>query len=253
MEQTSIPEDSAHDGGVLRFGALAATAGFVLQLVASAWHPGSAPPNDSELAFHEYAMSSTWEIVHIGQFVGGLLVAIALVAISRAVGRGGMAGGLAMIGGTAAVVWAAILAVQLAVDGVALKATIDSWLAAAPSDRQAAFLVADGVRAIEKGLSSFFLLVNGLSLFALGMAVSIGRRFPRPLGWFGVAAGVGYLAGGVVAAYTGFSPEAEGILGSALLPSIVFLAVLSIAMWRLGGRTPATRWAAVALVPAVRP
>src|SRR5829696_5015628 len=114
---------------LLRIAAVAIPIGLVLQILMETLHPSKAAPNDSAAAFQEYAMSKTWTIVHIGQFFAALLVALALVALARSLTRqGGVTGALAVIGGATAILVAAIFAVQMAVDGVALKATIDTWM-----------------------------------------------------------------------------------------------------------------------------
>lgn len=232
---TTTTGTTAVDGRFLRVGAIAAFTGFALQFIASSAHPGHTAPNQSAAVFREYSASDVWTIVHLGQFAGGLLVALALVFIARSLPRSGAAGALALIGGTAATAWAAVFAVQMAVDGFALKATIDAWVAAPATDQSAAFLVAESVRAIEKGLSSLFHILNGTALLSLGLAVAASRTYPSWLGWFGTAAGVGYILGGIATAHTGFSSEASTILGSALIPGVVFLFGIAIAMWRLGG------------------
>src|SRR4026208_1113141 len=66
-------------------------------------------------------------------------------------------------------------AVQMVVAGVALRATIDTWVAAPAADKQAAFYVADSVRWIEKGLSGFFNILNGVTLVARGIGTRTGR------------------------------------------------------------------------------
>jgi len=248
MGPTVAPRDL--DGRFLRVGALSAFAGFVLQFVASSEHPGHAAPNESAAVFQEYAVSSNWTTVHLGQFAGGLLVALALVFIARSLPRRGIAGAFALIGGTAAVIWAAIFAVQMAVDGFALKATIDAWVSAPPADRSAAFLVAEGIRAIEMGLSSLFHVMNGTALLMLGLAVALGRTYPSWLGWFGTAAGAGFILGGISTAHTGFSSASSQIVGTALIPGVVFLFGMAVAMWRLGGR-PKTADVQVAQATAV--
>jgi branched-subunit amino acid transport protein len=121
----------------------------------------------------------------------------------------------------------------MAVDGVALKAAIDAWtIADGSADKAAAFLVADGIRSLEKALSGFFHLCNGVTLLALGLALATGRGFPRWLGWVGAAAGTAFLVEGVVVAQTGFSHQAANI---ALVPTVllpVFLIGVAVAMWR---------------------
>ena len=177
-------------------------------------HPSNADPNDSAAAFQEYAASNTWTIVHLGQFFAALLVALALVTLAWSLTRqGGVAGALAVIGGVTAILVAAIFAVQMAVDGVALKATIDTWTNATQAgDKASAYQVAEGMRVPEKGLSGFFHLVNGTTLLALGLGIAFGRSYPRWLGWVGAVSGLGFLAGGIVTAHTGFSPLAGTVL-----------------------------------------
>jgi hypothetical protein len=194
----------------------------------------NADPNDSAAAFHEYAASNTWTIVHIGQFFAALLVALALVTLARSLMRqGGVAGALAVIGGVTAILVAAIFAVQMAVDGVALKATIDTWTHATQAgDKASAYQVAEGMRALEKGLSGFFHLANGTTLLALGLAIAFGRSYPRWLGWVGAVSGLGFLAGGIVAAHTGFSPLAGTVLLGPTLLGAIFLIGAAVCMWR---------------------
>ncbi len=218
---------------LLRVGALAVVSGVAVEVVMQFLHPSKADPNDSVAAFEEYAHSSIWADVHIGQFAGTLLIVLGLVALSRALSRQpGLPGALAIVGGVTAILVAAVFAVQMAVDGVALKGAIDAWTHAAPADKAAAFQVADGIRWIEKALSSFFHLVNGATLLALGLSMALGRAYPRWLGWIGAIAGIGFLAGGRTVAHTGFSAQAGTVLQVALLLSLVFMIGSSVAMWR---------------------
>ena len=233
---TSRTPPTTPDSRLLRGAVIAAIGGFGLQFGASAGHPTRVDPNDSAHVFAEYAASTNWTIVHLGQFAGGLLIALSLVLIARSLPRTGIVGVLAAAGSVSAIVWASVFAVQMAVDGVALKATIDAWRAAPPADQPAAFLVAEGVRSIEKGLSALFIGTNGVTMLALGLAISAGRPYPAWIGWSGALAGVGYIAGGIATAHTGFSPEAAGILNAAMVPGVVFLFGTAVAMWRLAGR-----------------
>jgi hypothetical protein len=226
-ERRFEPAIAAHpaDGSLLRLGATAAAAGIVLEIAMEALHPSHADPNDSTAAFEEYAHAGSWTDVHIGQFIGTLLIALAMLALSRSLSRQPrVAGALAVVAGLSAVVMAAVFAVQMAVDGVALKGAVDAWASAgSPADEAAAFQVADGIRWIEKGLSGFFHLANGATLVALGLSMALGHRYPRWLGWIGAIAGVGFLVGGRTVAHTGFSAEASTILQVPLLLSLMFL------------------------------
>ncbi len=140
---------------------------------------------------------------------------------------------LGVLGGAAAIVVAAVFAVQMAVDGVALKGAINAWTITTNStDRTAAFLVADGIRSVEKALSALFLVGNGFTLVALGLALAIGRLGPRWLGWLGTTTGLVFLVEGVIVANTGFSAPAATV---ALIPTVllpIFLLGTAFTMWR---------------------
>jgi Domain of unknown function (DUF4386) len=226
------------NGALLTVGMVAAVVGILVEVAMGFLHPSHAQPNDSATAFEEYSHSHGWTYIHIGQFAGTLLVVISLVAIARTLsGQPGTAGAMAVVGAVTAVLIGAVFAVQMAVDGVALKGTVDTWAhASTAADRSAAFLVADGVRWIEKALSSFFHLLNGTTLLALGLSVLFGRMARRWLGWVGVVAGIGFLVGGVITSRTGFSPEASRVLTPALLLSAVFLIGTAVSLRRAARR-----------------
>ena len=236
-----IAPETISDTSVLRLGAALGLLGFVVQIVMDRLHPHRVPPNDSANVFREYAGSHGWTAVHIGQFLGTLLIVLAFVALARTLTRQrGLAGALALVATVTAVLVAAVFAVQMAVDGVALKAAIQAWAAApTPLDQAATFQVAETVRWTEKGLGGFFQILNGATLLSLGCSIALGDRYPTWLGLVGAVAGVAFVAGGVTTAHTGFSPGAGRFLlpGTALLA--VFLIGVVVLMWRRGERRPA--------------
>ena len=70
---------------LLRLGALLGGIGVLLQVPMDRLHPHHAAPNDSAAAFHEYAASQDWTIVHIGQWLGMLLIVFGLVSLAASV------------------------------------------------------------------------------------------------------------------------------------------------------------------------
>jgi hypothetical protein len=252
MADRDIPAGvAAPERATLRLGAIAGILGIAAQIWLSGLHAGRTDPNLSPQVFLEYAASGSWTLVHIGQYVGTFLIVLALVVLFRSMRREtGPAAAFATVGIVAATMVLAVFAVQMAVDGVALRETIAAWVTAPEIQKPAAFYVADGVRWIEKGLSAFFHLNNGTTLVALGLAVALGTTYARWLGVVGVAAGVAIIAGGVVAAQTGFSPEAAQILGPASIGAAVFLVGICISMWRHAGRRPAAVQPTASLVAA---
>ncbi len=238
-ESTAVPGEGragarTADRSLLTFAVAAAILGLLVEVAMAFLHPSHAQPNDSAAAFEEYSTSQAWTYVHIGQFAGTLLVVLALVAIARTLcDQHGVAGVMAAVGRVTAVLVGAVFAVQMAVDGVALKGTVDTWAyASTAADKSAAFLVADGVRWIEKALSSFFHLLNGTTLLVLGLSILFGRMARRWLGAVGAVAGILFLIGGVIASRTGFSPDSGRFLTPALLLSAVFVIGTSISLRR---------------------
>jgi hypothetical protein len=231
----ALADEPGPGRAVLRAAAAAGVLGLVLEVAMDHLHPASAQPNDTVAAFREYSRSRDWTAVHLGQLAAALLIMATLVTLARLGARQtGMAGALSVGGGVTAVLYAAVFAVQMAVDGVALKAAVHAWVSApVGTDRTAAFLVADGLRSLEKGLDGVFQVLSGLTLLGLGLSIVLGRWLPRWLGWVATVAGAGTVAGGVVTAHTGFSPTASAVLAGPSLLIAVFLIGACVCLWRL--------------------
>jgi hypothetical protein len=225
----------------LRLGTAALAVGLLSQLPLGLAHPHEEYANDSVAAFHEYAHSGDWVLVHLGQFLGLLLATVGLVAVAAALARHrGVVGILGLAAGVAAVVSAAVFAVQMAVDGVALKAAVDAWEAAGSgTDRAAAFGVADSVRSVEKGLSALFNVTNGLTLVSLGSGLALRGGRGHLLGWLATGAGAGLLAVGVLTAHTGFSREASSVALPVSVALVVFGVGMLVTTWRRPDVSPA--------------
>jgi hypothetical protein len=112
--------------------------GELFYLLAGIFHPDRAAANNHTAAFTEYANSARWTVVHLGQFAGmaviiaGLLVLFYVLNIHT--------GGVRWanrFGVVAAVVTLALYGVLQAVDGVALKQAVDTWLRAPDAEKAA--------------------------------------------------------------------------------------------------------------------
>src|SRR4051794_15427871 len=176
-----VEPDRPMDPNRLRYGTAMLVAGLVAQVPLGALHPHQEYANDSVAAFHEYAHSQAWVLVHLGQFLGLLLVSIGLVAVATTLARKtGAAGIVGLVAAVSALVAAAVFAVQMAVDGVALKAAIDAWESATDATDQAvAYRVAESIRSVEKGLSALFNITNGLTLVSLGVGLTLADNRDR--------------------------------------------------------------------------
>ena len=208
-----------------RIGPIAAIAGAVVLFVGTYLHPMSADPNVPLAAFAEYAASDNWVAIHLMQLLGVVLIAASLVLLSRKMADG-PAAQWAALGAAGAIASVAVASALQAVDGVALKAMVDTWAATPELGKASMFDAAFGVRQIEVGLASMTSLLLGLTASVYGIALSIDRRFPRWVGVVALAGGVPTATAGVVMAYTGFSNRSM-VLG---MPSNLLLVLWMIAL-----------------------
>ena len=136
---------------LLRIGSIAFLAGVVIVIISTTIHPSREDPANHFLVFAEYAREDSWIAVHIGQFAGVIMVfAGGFVAFYRLLvqSRSNTASTLAWIGLALAIMTASAIAVLQAVDGIAQKRAVDSWVAAPPEDKAIIFRVAEGIRFI---------------------------------------------------------------------------------------------------------
>lgn len=228
-------DERATQRSLARLGAVAALGGAVLLFVSTLLHPLGSDPNAPRAAFAEYAADSLWVWSHLGQFVGFVVLGMALVALA-ATFEPGRPAAWARIGlaGTASLI--AVAAALQAVDGLALKAMVDRWANATGEARVLAYESAFAVRQIEIGLASLLSLVSGFTLTAFGVAILLSTRYPTWLGGLGLLGGLGTAAAGAAQASTGFSDLAmtlSMLSGSVLL---VWAIPAGVLMWRLAPR-----------------
>src|SRR5919112_745231 len=159
---------------LLRIGSIAFLAGMIIVIVSTAIHPSTEDPSNHSLVFAEYASDDSWIAVHIGQFAGVIMVfAGGFVALYRLLMQSelSMASILAWIGLALAIMTASAFAVLQAIDGIAQKRAVDSWVAAPPEEKAIPFRVAEGIRFIEYGTNSIFRILQGLVAIVFGVAI----------------------------------------------------------------------------------
>jgi len=226
------------DRPLLRMGAVSIVLGTLISNVAGFFHGGGAHPEDLAATLPVYA--ANWEVVHLAQFVGDALLLVGFLALYRSIVAGagtGASAALARMGFVIAVVAEGVYAINQAVDGIANKFVAQQWVNAAPDEKAVAFRVADAVRHVEIGTSSLWVLNIGLALLFFGLAMVLGRAYPRLLGWAAIAIGVGLFANALNVAYNGFafgSPLGMvGLAASVLLT--LWTLILAFYLWRKAG------------------
>jgi len=189
---------------LLRLGAALQFIGLVLETVFAQYlHPGGGMT--MEATFANYAASSDWAAVHLGEFVGetallaGLLVLYFALGVSQGTPR--WLGFFAAIAVGVALVLNGILS---AVDGVALKQTVDAWASAPAAEQVTRFASAEAIRWLEWGINSYWNITRGLALVLLGSVIVWTARVPRPIGYLMGVSGLAFIVLGWVVGTEGF-------------------------------------------------
>lgn len=219
-----------------RLGAVALPLGVIVLVISEVFHPSREDPMDNVAVFREYANSDVWTTVHLGEYFGFLLLLGSLVALYYSVStRPGTGAGLAPFGLAAAVTAAASFTVLQAVDGIALKRAVDTWVNAPAAQESAAFAAAEAIRWIEIGMNSLSYFLAGLTLFLYGVVIALGTAYPRWAGLIAVVSGMALMYNGLVeVAYEGFVASVIKLVGLALWAVWAF--IMAILMWRSGSR-----------------
>jgi hypothetical protein len=221
---------------ILKSGSVAAIVGAIVLMVATMLHPMGANPDDPIAAFTEYAADKLWVASHLGQFLGIGLLFFGLYGLSWSL-RGDAVEWLANLGLQFALAALILTAVLQAVDGIALKAMVDRWAAAAEAQKQSAFDAAFAVRQIEIGTASFVEMLFGTAGILFGISLTAGPRYPTWLGWLAIVGGTGTVVAGLLTAFTGFSMITMNVAMPFNLIMIVWIALTGVVMWRQANRT----------------
>jgi hypothetical protein len=240
MMSAGVAPDGWHVGredATTRIGAIALPLGIILLVAATAIHPSREEVMDNLAVFAEYANSENWVAVHFVQWFAALLFIGGLVALySSLTTKLDAAAGVARFGLAAALVTAAAITMLQAVDGVALKWAVDSWVSAPAEQEVAAFAAAQAVRWTEYGLQSYSNILLGLTLLLYGLAIALGAVYPRWLGWIAMGAGVAWIIHGLIVPYYGlFESMPRGV---ALVLTAVWAFVMAYLMWRTSDQQP---------------
>ena len=217
-----------------RLGAVFAITGSVLLFVGTYLHPMQADPNDAVAAFTEYAADRLWVASHLTQLAGvALMVGALLILAQRLEARSGTA--LPRLAAGAAIATLAATTALQAVDGIALKAMVDSWALAPAAQKEITFHAAFAVRQVEVGLASTLSILFGLTVTVYGVALLGDGTFPKWVAGIAIVGGVPTAIAGVVMAYTGFSGLGMAINMPASSLLLVWTLAVGVLMWRRGG------------------
>src|SRR5207237_7587851 len=134
------------DRKILRLSAVLLAVGFFFYVLIGLLHPDG-PANNHRVVFAEYASSSSWTAVHLGQFAGMAVIIAGLLVLYFALHfPTGVAASVARLGAVPAAVALGLCGVLQAAAGVALKQAVDAWANAPDAEKAARFASAETIR-----------------------------------------------------------------------------------------------------------
>jgi hypothetical protein len=117
---------------------------------------------------------------------------------------------------------------------VTLRYAVDNWVSAPDPQKTAAFAAAEVARWTEIGMNGFSFFLAGLTLLIFGLAIALGRVYPRWVGLIALICGAALMYdGAVVVSYEGFVADTVKLVGLLLLAIWAF--IMAFLMWRNGG------------------
>jgi len=234
-EMTDTTTTNLPQRPVLILGSVSFIAGAIIMILSTMIHPSGEDPFNHPLVLAEYAHSELWVGIHIGQFVGTMMVFVGgFVAIYRllANSESSVISLLAWLGLSLTIITASTFAILQAVDGVALKFAVDSWMASPEEEeKDLIFRVAEGIRWTEYGVNSVFRLLQGTVAIIFGLAIAKNLLVNRWIGVGGVIVGIFTIVAGIEVSYSAFAyPNFEGIRGISMIIFLAWIVILGAAM-----------------------
>jgi hypothetical protein len=209
--RAAYASNSILDTRLLRVSATLVFVGELLFIAVGIFHPAREDPNNHAAVFAEYAMSTLWGAVHLGQFVTMAVILAGLVSLLFALNlQSDFALYVGRCGAVSAVLALALTGVLQAVDGVALKQTVDAWAVAPATEQAARFASAETIRWLEWAIRSYQRLMLGVTLALYASVILSTARLPRPIGLAMAISALAYIAQGVIVGSEGFSPRGTG-------------------------------------------
>ena len=225
----------------LRIPTMAMLAGQTLYIVITQLHAGG-EANDHHHIFETYADNGIWTAVHLGQFFGIAAILAGMAAVLFTLeARTETMKTFAAFGVALSVAALALYGALQAVDGVALKQTVNAWAAATDAEKAARFASAESIRWLEWGMRSYQDVAMGLALILLAFVM---RRagLSGMMALLTVVSGLALLAQGWIAGTDGFTSAQSMAIIVGWVASLAWMVWLAMSAWvaaSAGDREPA--------------
>lgn len=214
----------------LRLPDIAMLAGQTLYIAITQLHAGG-EANDHHHIFQTYADNGIWTAVHVGQFIGIAAILAGMAAVFLTLeARTGTMKAIAALGVGLSVAALALYGALQAVDGVALKQTVNAWAAATDAEKTARYASAESIRWLEWGMRSYQDIAMGLAMIVL---VPVMKRAGLRMGMaflIGVS-GLALLAQGWIAGTEGFTSAHSLAIVIGWAASLAWMVWLAMTAW----------------------
>jgi hypothetical protein len=231
VSQVASNEVVTQDRQALALGGVLAVIGGLGYFVTLLLH-GDLPDQTTEIALEHIAGRAEWRALKLALIVCVLCWIGAFTALARSFPHG-LSNLLGRWAVSVSTVGVAIVVVEYAIIGHALKEVADAWAAAPAANMEVHRRTADVMLTITGGLfHSFVAWMLGLPYVLLGAAVVLGNGYPKSLGWVAVVGGSGAVLAGTTR-FLGFGLVPYPLLyGGFVIPLTLWLATMGVFMWR---------------------
>jgi hypothetical protein len=217
----------------LRLSASLLLVGQLLYIVVTQFH-ADGDANNHLAVFAEYAGNGIWTAVHLGQFASMAILLAGLLALFFALDvQAGTARWAGRFGAASAAATLALYGVLQAVDGVALKQAVNTWVSAPDAEKAARFASAEAIRWLEWGVRSYQDFALALALLLFAAAVVRTAWVPRPIAYLMGLSGLTYLVQGWVGGSEGFSRPHTIAIVLAWVVNLAWMIWLVVVAWRM--------------------
>lgn len=193
---------------------------------------GDLPDRTTEIALDHIAGREEWRALKLALIISVLMWVGAFIALASSLLHG-LSWLLSRLAVACVVIGATLTIVEYSIIGYEMKSIADAWQAATGPEKADKILVAEALFGITGGLfRSWIAWLYGLPFLLMGLAVALGRGYPRWLGWVATVAGSGALVTGTTM-FLGVNFVPFPLLyGGFVIPLSLWLAVMGLLMWR---------------------
>jgi hypothetical protein len=188
-------------------------------------HPGGAATNQE--TFEIYAASTNWAAIHLIEFISTAVLLTGVIVLYFALNLEGNPRWLGIFAALSSGVSLGLAGVLYAVDGVALKQSVDAWTSAPAADQTARFASAEAIRWLEWGTNSYQGYMFGLALVLFGITIVWTARVSRPIGFLMGLSGLAFMVLAWLVGTRGFTSA------DAVPTQIAWLSLYALTIWIL--------------------